>query len=90
MWVAIPSPGDRPDPGTEPKSLALQAGSLPPEPPGKPLSKLEPSTQAQIEQARSQSRVVTRPHKSEPGCVLQQNHTSHWVFELWAQRQTGS
>lgn len=28
--------------------------------------------------------------QSEPGCVLQQNHTSRWVFELWAQRQTGS
>ena len=29
--------GDLPDPGTEPGSLALQADSLPSEPPGKPL-----------------------------------------------------
>ena len=35
-WVAIPSPGDLPDPGIEPKSPALQADSLPSEPPGKP------------------------------------------------------
>ena len=34
--VAIPSPGDPPDPGTEPRSPALQADSLPSEPPGKP------------------------------------------------------
>ena len=32
----FPSPGDLPDPGVEPESLALQAGSLPPEPPGQP------------------------------------------------------
>ena len=39
-WVAIPSPGDLPDPGIEtlsPVSPALQADSLPSEPPGKPL-----------------------------------------------------
>ena len=30
-WVSIPSPGDRPDPGIEPWSPALQADSLPSE-----------------------------------------------------------
>ena len=30
-WVAI-TPGDLPDPGIKPSSLALQADSLPPEP----------------------------------------------------------
>ena len=35
----IPFPGDLPDPGIEPGSPALQADSLPTEPPGKPLSK---------------------------------------------------
>ena len=38
-WVACPSPGNLPDPGSEPvspASPALQAGSLPTEPPGKP------------------------------------------------------
>ena len=28
-WLPFPSPGDRPDPRIEPKSLALQADSLP-------------------------------------------------------------
>ena len=32
-WVAFPSPGDLPNPGIEPRSPALQAGSLPSEPP---------------------------------------------------------
>ena len=34
--VKFPSLGDLPDPGTEPRSLALQAASLPSEPPEKP------------------------------------------------------
>ena len=34
----FPSLGDLPDPGVEPRSPALQADSLPSEPPGKPLS----------------------------------------------------
>ena len=33
-WL-FPSPGDLPDPGTEPRSPALQADSLPSEPAGK-------------------------------------------------------
>ena len=35
-WVALPSPGDLPNPGIEPLSPALQVDSLPAEPPGKP------------------------------------------------------
>ena len=35
----FPSPGDLPDPGIEPSSLALQVDSLPSEPLGKPLVK---------------------------------------------------
>ena len=34
-WVAIPSPGDLPDPWIKPRSHALQADSLPSEPPGR-------------------------------------------------------
>ena len=39
-WNGLPvlSPGDLPDPGTEPGSPALQADSLLPEPPGKSLA----------------------------------------------------
>ena len=38
-WSGLPwpSPGDIPNPGIEPRSSALQADSLPSEPPGKPL-----------------------------------------------------
>ena len=35
-WVTVPSPGDLPSPGIEPRSPALQADSLPAEPPEKP------------------------------------------------------
>ena len=35
--LPIPSPKDFPNPGIEPRSPALQAYSLPSEPPGKPL-----------------------------------------------------
>ena len=37
VWVAVPSPGDLPDAGIKPGSPALQADSLPSEPPGLPL-----------------------------------------------------
>ena len=33
--LPFPSPGDLPNPGTEPRSPALQADTLPSEPPGK-------------------------------------------------------
>ena len=36
--LPFPSPGDLPNPGTEPRSPALEADTLPSEPPGKPLS----------------------------------------------------
>ena len=39
-WSGEPfsSPGDLPNSGIEPRSLTLQAGSLPSEPPGKPYT----------------------------------------------------
>ena len=36
--LSVPSPGGLPDPRTEPASPALQADSLPSEPPGKPYT----------------------------------------------------
>ena len=36
--VPFPSPGGLPDPGTEPRSPALQADALISEPPGKPMN----------------------------------------------------
>ena len=38
--LLFPSPGDLSDPGTEPRSPALQAESLPSEPPGKDVYKI--------------------------------------------------
>ena len=35
--LPFPSPGDLPDPRIEPRSPALQADTLPSEPPGKPV-----------------------------------------------------
>ena len=37
-WVAMPTSGDLPNPGIEPRTPALQAASLQSEPPGKPLA----------------------------------------------------
>ena len=37
-WVAIPSPGDLPNPGIKPGSPTLQTDALPSEPPGKPYT----------------------------------------------------
>ena len=39
-WSRLPClpPGDLPSPGIEPRSPTLQADSLPPEPPGKPMN----------------------------------------------------
>ena len=37
--LPFPSPGDLPDPGIKPRFPALQANTLPSEPPGKPQGK---------------------------------------------------
>jgi len=37
--LPFPSPGNLPDPGSEPVTPALQADALPSEPPGKPKGK---------------------------------------------------
>ena len=49
--LPFPSPGDLPDPGTEPESPALQADTLPSEPPGKISHVLRP----RIETVRKKS-----------------------------------
>ena len=46
-WVAVSFPGDLPDPGVEPSSPALQADSIPSEPPGKPPVYLHARTGSQ-------------------------------------------
>ena len=44
----FPSPGDLPNPGIKPRSPALQADSLPSEPPGKLLSDPRPSLLTEV------------------------------------------
>ena len=44
-WVAMPSSRGSSQPGIEARSLALQADSLPCEPPGKPLPLREDATE---------------------------------------------
>ena len=39
--LPFPSPGDLPNPGTEPRSPVLQADALTSEPPGKPVIKID-------------------------------------------------
>ena len=50
-WSGLPfsSPGDLPNPGIKPGSSALQADSLPSEPPGKPLCSEKMSLDFQIQ-----------------------------------------
>ena len=61
--LPFPSPGDLPDPGIEPGSPALQADSLPSEPPGKPIKSSEkvlPTTSSMsdvVSELKSLSRV---------------------------------
>ena len=43
-WVPVPSPGDLPGPGIEPRSPALKADSLPSEPPENTLIKFKLET----------------------------------------------
>ena len=44
--MPVPSPGDLPDPEIKPGSPALQADSLPSEPPGKSVVTVSPTTAA--------------------------------------------
>ena len=46
--LPFPSPGDLPDPGIEPGPPALQADSLPLEPPGKPHGHLKQATDLKL------------------------------------------
>ena len=47
-WVAMTSPGDLPNPEIEPRSPALQADSLPTEPPGKPPKLLKNLSEVEL------------------------------------------
>ena len=76
-WLAVPSPGDLPDPGIEPQSPALQADSLLSEPPGKPLDRAC---------YKRKSAELNRACRSEDGLQtllvdrhLDQHLCNHWL-----------
>ena len=61
--LPFPSPGDLPDPGTEPRPPALQADSLLSEPPGKPYAPIQSNyTPVKI----NFKRYATPPQKISP------------------------
>ena len=59
--LPFPFPGDLPNPGMEPGSPALQADSLPTEPPGKPGIKVTPYSSV-----RNPSVVTSCPQEQAP------------------------
>ena len=61
--LPFPSPGDLPDPGIEPRSRALQADSLPSEPPGKPQN-----WNKYIDKVRNDDSLVLGGYKQETLC----------------------
>ena len=69
----FPPPGDLPDPGIKPRSLALQVGSLPSEPPGKP--KMEPNWGLFSGAAWLATEPVS-PMLPPSSCVIQQDSIS--------------
>ena len=73
--LTVPSPGDLPDPGIKPRSSALQADSLPSEPPGSPCPALNTlSTHVTLSTERRQAGTVVIP-------VSEENSAETWVGE---------
>ena len=63
--LPFPSPGDLPDPGTEPVSPALQADALTSEPPGKPTINCKDNIRS--DQSLSRVRLCDSVNRSTPG-----------------------
>ena len=57
--LPLPSPGDLPDPGIEPRSPALWADSLRPEPPGKPYGLAQEGAVVSGWRGRLKNRLLT-------------------------------
>ena len=66
-WVAIP-PGDLPDPGIKPRSLALQADSLPSEP-----------VEELVLKPRTDSKALAGAKQGEGAAHPQQTRTPQWL-----------
>ena len=60
--LPFPSPGDLPDPGIEPRSPALQADSLPSEPPGKSMKVKQKSEKVGLKLNSQKTKIMaSRP-----------------------------
>ena len=70
--LPFPSPGDLPNPGIEPRSLAFQADGLTSEPPGKPQRK-EPNNKAR----QSLLRLLASQKDKQLTYLLLEVHTPH-------------
>ena len=75
--LPFPSPEDLPDPGIEPRSPALQADSLPSEPPGKPTGIYNPSIKRWCIQCRT---APNNPKIPFFNCI----QFCSWVSVCWA------
>ena len=75
-WVAIPSPGDLPDPRIEPGSPALQADSLPAELAGKP------STQAIVSGIRLRRGLLWGLGGKESTCQCRTHRWNPWSEKI--------
>ena len=79
QWGGLPftSPGDLPNPGTEPRSPTLQADSLPSKPPGKPCSipHHRPGEQVPFSPAKPASRLP---------CEIRNQHQIHSMMAFSA------
>ena len=69
------SPGDLPNPGTEPRSPALQVHSLPPQPLGKPEKALPTCTGGQKAQSVPAGRIIAIP------IVMREENRTEWVLK---------
>ena len=91
--LPFPSPGDLPDPGIKPSSPALQADSLPSEPPGKPRTTVWPNnpTPGHIHREKPSSKrhmypsiqsnmfAIARTWK-QPKCPS----IEKWIKQMWS------
>ena len=65
-WVAIPTPGDLPDPGMEPASSASAGGFLAVEPPGRPLGMIANAASVALAPLPPNSLLLFHQDKGSP------------------------
>ena len=95
-WVIFPAPGDLPNPGIKPGSLALEEDALTSEPPGKQTTnKTKMKTQSSADRiTTSLSLAYQRKNKQtiffflSTNLTLIENYTNHWTNLRRKNKQT--